>query len=213
MTDPRGYRADKAMSYVKIERIARARRKALAPDVALDSALPVSEIFEWLDDQVVKAANDNVIVGLDYGVVNLPRGVEGRTQYDRERRKIAIELDAKTYEGLKTDQPRARMTVGHEMGHADLHTDLLLRISVIPHHQMALQRGSADPHPFYIDTEWQAGAYAGALLMPARGIAKLEQRHGRVSVPLLQETFLVSAEAANIRLANYHAKKTQLLSV
>jgi Zn-dependent peptidase ImmA (M78 family) len=57
--------------------------------------------------------------------------------------------------------------------------------------QAAFHRGHTDHKPF-LDTEWQANAFASALLMPARGLAALEEQHGRISLPMISDTLKVS---------------------
>jgi len=94
-----------------------------------------------------------------------------------------------------------------------LHTAQIMRISSIPHSVIAFQREMSEPHQFYRDTEWQADAYAGALLMPAKAIAALERRVDRITARHLQETFDVSYDAAAIRLDNYRRRRESLLKI
>ena len=78
--------------------------------------------------------------------------------------------------------------------------------------QAALHRGGQEvEHEAYQDTEWQANAFAGALLMPARGLLILDQEHGELSTALVTEHFRVSAEAAGYRLELYNNRKKELL--
>ncbi len=206
----RGYRADRKLTFVEIERRALARRQDLVPGLLLDQPMPCAELFERIDETSARGARG--VVRLDYGVQNLPRGIEGQARYDERRKRIVIELAEPTYRSLRTGKPRSRVTFLHELGHADLHTDQLVRMSTIPHRVAALQRATEPPHDHCIDTEWQATAYAIALLMPARGLAELERRFGRLTVPLLQQMFSVSYQAAGIRLQTFVERRTQLLA-
>lgn len=177
MKPPRGFKADRALSHVDIERIALRRRRLLAPGRRLDEPLACAEIFEHIDDFGVTSSRGEL--RLDYGTANLPGSAEGQTRFIPETKRILIELHEGTYKDLSNGGRRPRMTVLHELGHADLHTEMLLRMSTIPHHVMALKRAASPPHPFYLDTEWQSDAYAAAVLMPAKAIAYLERRYGR----------------------------------
>jgi hypothetical protein len=207
--DPRGFRADRGFSYQKLERIARGQRGKLALGVALDTALPCLDIFERLDEISVETRQGPV--PLDFSVADLPVNVEGQTRYDSDAKKIVVELSDRTYRALERDDPRARVTVGHEIGHAYLHADLLLRWGTIPFHEVRLFRLAAPLHPHYLDTEWQANSFGIALLMPARGIMMLERRLGRLSEHDLRKAFGVSREAARIRLVHYQQKKAELI--
>ena len=76
----------------------------------------------------------------------------------------------------------------------------------------AFHRGGQEvAHEAYQDTEWQANAFAGTLLMPARGLLILEQEHGELSLAIIAEHFHVSAEAASYRLKLYNERKEELL--
>jgi hypothetical protein len=207
--DPRGFRADRGLSYKKLETIARDHRGNLAPGVALDGALPCLRVIDRLDEMSVQTKHGPV--QLDFGVADLPVNVEGQTRYDAGANKIVVELSERTYRALERDDPRARVTVGHEVGHAYLHADLLLRWGMIPLHEVRLFRLTEPPHPHYLDTEWQANSFGITLLMPARGIMLLEKRLGRLSEQDIQKAFGVSREAARIRLAHYQQRKAELI--
>jgi hypothetical protein len=207
--DPRGFRADRGLSYKKLEKIARDHRGNLAPGVALDSALPCMSVIDRLEEMSVETKQGPV--RLDFGVADLPLNVEGQTRYDTDSGRIVVELSERTYHALERDDPRARVTVGHEIGHAYLHADLLLGWGTIPLHEVRLFRLAEPPHPHYLDTEWQANSFGITLLMPARGIMLLEKRLGRVSESEIQKAFGVSREAARIRLAHYQQRKADLI--
>ena len=76
--------------------------------------------------------------------------------------------------------------------------------------QAAFHRGRQD-HKAYTDTEWQANAFASALLMPVRGMVALERLKGKLTVSLIVDRFGVSREAAGYRLELYGKRKVELL--
>ena len=91
--------------------------------------------------------------------------------------------------------------------------DQLVRLAQMPKaQQAALHLGGQEvTHEAYQDTEWQANAFAGALLIPARGLLILERKRGELSPDIITEHFHVSAEAAGYRLELYNDRKEQLL--
>jgi len=76
--------------------------------------------------------------------------------------------------------------------------------------QAALHRDRVGHKPFQ-DTEWQANAFASALLMPAHGIAAIERDYGILNADLIVEQFKVSREAAGYRLNTFRERKEDLL--
>ena len=78
--------------------------------------------------------------------------------------------------------------------------------------QAAFHRGRQG-HRACDDTEWQANAFASALLMPAPGVAALERENGGLlTVSMIVERFRVSREAANYRLDLFTARRLELLT-
>jgi Zn-dependent peptidase ImmA (M78 family) len=69
----------------------------------------------------------------------------------------------------------------------------------LPHREAALMRSSGG-HPRYLDSEWQANAFAAAMLMPAEGLASLQGSDHKLDELLLMRRFNVSAQAAQIRI-------------
>ena len=138
---------------------------------------------------------------------------EGFARYDSDRRMIEILASSKTYDRLEQGHPHAGYFVAHELGHCLLHTNQLVRLAQMPAvEQAAFHRGGqVAGHEAFRDTEWQANAFAGALLMPARGLLALEQEHRGLSSDSIAEHFDVSAEAAGYRLELYNNRTKQLL--
>src|SRR5580658_7399012 len=173
-----GVRADHKCSYQHLERVAEHAREQLKfqPDEAIDPM----RLFEDLHCIQIRKS-DGVLVPLRGGVIDLEDS-EGYTRYDKNKKLMEILASAQTYEWLEDRHPRAGYFVGHELGHCVLHADQLVRLALMPHHQQqAFHRGREGHKPFE-DTEWQANAFAGALLMPARGIAALEEHYRIVTV-------------------------------
>lgn len=72
--------------------------------------------------------------------------------------EIAIRED--TYCRLCHDDPHARFTIGHEIGHYVLHTPEKI--------SLAFEDEAARPPRPFESPEWQANVFAGELLAPAR---------------------------------------------
>ena len=187
-----GVRADQKRSYRGLERVGRLIRKhlKLSPLDALDAL----QLFENLDEISIKM-NDGREIPFRSGVVALEDS-EGYARYDRSKNIIEMLASEQTYEWLESGNPRAAYFVAHELGHCVLHTDQLVRLAEMPTQlQEAYHRGRSD-HQTCEDTEWQANAFASALLMPAQGIQALEQEHQSLNTPLIAMQFRVSLEAA-----------------
>ena len=202
-------RADRAYSYSKLEASAAYVRQHL--NVSPEQAIEPLRLFEDLHKISLQRANRKPLP-LGYGVVALEDS-EGYARYDDARDVIEILASEQTYEWLKQGHPRGAYFVAHELGHCILHTDQLVRLAKMPtKQQAAFHRGRQD-HEAYYDTEWQANAFASALLMPARGIASIERVDRKLSVSLIVKRFGVSREAAGYRLELYSKRKNDLLAL
>ena len=203
-----GVRADRGYSYRKLEKIAAHVRDQLeySPTEAINTLL----LFDGLDIEVRDGIGRDIPI---HGSVIELNGSEGFAKYDRDRRVIEILASPETYDWLEEGHPRGGFFVAHELGHCLLHTDQLVRLAQMPKSQQAaLHRGGEEVgHETYRDTEWQANAFAGALLMPARGLVILEQEHGELTPAIIAEHFHVSDEAAGYRLELYDDRKKELL--
>jgi len=202
-----GVRADRKHSYRSLERYARLVRDHLhlAPLDALDAL----QLFENLDEISI-TMNDGREIPFRSGVVALEDS-EGYARYDRSQNLIEMLASDQTYNWLESGNPRAAYFVAHELGHCLLHTDQLVRLAKMPTQlQAAYHRGRTDHQPCE-DTEWQANAFAGALLMPAEGIQALEKKYVSIEAPLIAMQFRVSCEAAGYRLGLYRNRREQLL--
>ncbi|MDE0699153.1 MAG: ImmA/IrrE family metallo-endopeptidase [Acidimicrobiaceae bacterium] len=202
-----GVRADRGYSYRDLERIAASVRTQLSysPTGSIDTL----QLFDGLDIKV-EVGNDRTIP-IRGGVTAL-RDSEGYAKYDKDRGIIEILASPKTYDWLEKGHPRGGYFVAHELGHCLLHTDQLVRLAKMPKaQQAALHRGRKEVgHKAFMDTEWQANAFAAALLMPAWGLLALEKSE-ELSPDTIAEHFHVSDEAATYRLELYVDRKEQLL--
>ena len=203
-----GVRADRGYSYQKLEKVATYVRDQL--NCSLTEAINTLRLFDCLDIYVRDRSGQEIPIR---GSVIELGDSEGFSKYDSDRRIIEILASPRTYDWLEKGYPRGGYFVAHELGHCLLHTDQLVRLARMPKaQQAALHRGGEMvAHETYEDTEWQANAFASALLMPARGLLALERKYNELSPTTIAEHFCVSAQAARYRLDLYNARKRQLL--
>jgi hypothetical protein len=132
------------------------------------------------------------VMHFEYEISELPDGIEAAM--DPQNRRII--LSPETYESLLKDNPRARFTAAHEIGHGWLHSRELQHRILDGGNVLKLNRGAI---PAYRDPECQANAFASALLMPTRHVEEI------IKTPLRQTSrivkiFKVSVEAAGYRV-------------
>jgi hypothetical protein len=114
--------------------------------------------------------------------------------------EIIILVSESVWDALESDAPRshyARTTVCHEIGHAILHVPLLRRRLLATDVLARTQRSNLRP---YLDPEWQAWAFAGAILMPSATLRMLQVRHGGLPASLVASTYHVSEQMAQSHL-------------
>jgi hypothetical protein len=203
-----GVRADGSWSYRRLEGLAAHVREQL--DLRADEAIDPLELFEDLHEISISRSN-GVEIPLRGGVISLEDS-EGYTRFDGGRDVLEILASERTYEWLEQGHPRAGYFVVHELGHCILHTDQLVRLARMPTEQQAAFHRGRQGHRACDDTEWQANAFASALLMPAQGVAALERQNGGLTVSMIVEGFRVSREAANYRLDLFTARRRELLT-
>ncbi len=202
-----GVRADHPYSYRKLETTATHVRQQL--NIPPHEAVDPLRLFEGLDDIRI-GRRSGLPIPLRHGVISLEES-EGYTKYDRKRGVIEVLASEQTYEWLEQSYPRATYFVAHELGHCVLHTEQLIRLAHTPATRLeGLHRGKATHKP-YQDTEWQANAFAGALLMPATGLLALERAIGSLTATDVSEFFGVSNEAAGYRIALYSNRRAELV--
>jgi len=205
----RGLRMKNPQGYRSLESIALSMRKQLAPEIDVDEALPLHDVFQRLGRMSVvvggKARPVRYVVeeGLGYGV-------EALTRYDRDEDAFDVVLNGRTYDAVERDLPgRPYFTLPHEIGHLVLHTEELIELAIIPHHR-ALMRGGGEHRPF-LDSEWQANGHGAAFAMPAAGLARLDDR-GMLTPENVQATFKVSPKAAEIRISVFRERRAELMA-
>jgi predicted transcriptional regulator len=192
-----GIPADKARSYASIEAVAAGLRQKLN--------LEMLERFDALDF-FEKQIGDIVII--DHGkeikmveaIDDCPQ--EGMTRWDTESQRLEIVLAQRTYDMLQENHVRARSTVAHETGHAVLHTAQIIRLAGMNLKSHVAFHRDRNPHKAYLDTEWQANAFASSLLMPAEGVKSLVEEKN-FSTTRLERVYGVSEESATYRLETY----------
>jgi hypothetical protein len=178
-----------------------------------DPGVPIIglQFFDQINSIEVEM-NDGSELPLETGIEHLGDGREGLSRYNPDNRCLEILLAPGTYEALEKGSPRAAYCLVHEFSHALLHGEQLRQLAELPQpSQIAFHRGAPQPHPMYLDTEWQANALAAALLMPARGLLDLEKRYGRLAEDLVTGQYGVSAKAAEIRINVFTERRATLL--
>lgn len=207
-----GYPAASGRSYVDIEAVAADIRQQLAPGLSADAMLPGLTVFESLNKNPL--SNEGKRIRLDYAVNELPTDIEALTIYDKSRRRIVLALSTKTYENLERGEARSRFSLFHEVGHAVLHHQELRTLSRQPKAlASALMRKPISSHPIYMDTEWQADAFSAAMLMPAKGLRRLEKLHDELKPSIIVAAYNVSYQAADTRLGVYKNNRADLICV
>jgi hypothetical protein len=203
MTKLRGIKASKGRSTRDIENLARSARRQLG----FDSHDHISgvEFFERLHR--LKLVTSGRETCLDWAVEELPPGFDAVTRYDPDRQQIEIVLSPETYDGLEEGDRRQRFCLFHELGHALLHTAELVKLAAMPHESAAaLARGKGKDHKPFYDTEWQANTFAGAMLIPADALRRIEEKGLVLTPELIAERSHVSRPCAEIRLDIYRKR-------
>jgi hypothetical protein len=110
-----------------------------------------------------------------------------------------VEFAPDTFETLQ--EHRHLFTGAHEIGHVDLHGDQVQARFNNNGDMTLFRRSKIKP---FLDPEWQANAYAAALLMPIPIIQKIVHAGGGVSD--VASLLKVSQEAAQFRLSKLREK-------
>jgi hypothetical protein len=104
----------------------------------------------------------------------------GRVEFDE---KLLV-LREDVYDGVNENRGRDRFTACHEVGH------------VVLHDGRRLSRALPSGHPIkaYLDPEWQANRFAGALLMPKQMVLRFS------TIEQVMREFGVTRDAATVRM-------------
>lgn len=172
------------MSRVAIERDATIVVARFQPDLLKrPGCFPVLKLFDALSDQYE----------LDPGVEELSDGVEGMTFPDGR-----VLVSEETYRGAHDGLGRPRFTVVHECYHGIKHREQIRKVLIDTGELVVYRRQSIKP---FRDPEWQANAFAGAVLMPEEMVRWLARKEHRMLLPAtMAEEFGVSIPAAEVRL-------------
>lgn len=198
MTRPlTGIPADKARSYASIEAVAAGLRQKL--NLEMLERFDALDFFEKQIDDIVIIDHGKEIKMVE-AIDDCPQ--EGMTRWDTESQRLEIVLAQRTYDMLQENHVRARSTVAHETGHAVLHTAQIIRLAGMNLKSHVAFHRDRNPHKAYLDTEWQANAFASSLLMPAEGV-KLLVEEKNFSTTRLVCVYGVSEESATYRLETY----------
>ncbi len=132
-------------------------------------AIPIVDLLELT---LPKSFND-----FDYAILPTEKmnGISALTIPDNNQ----IVLRQDIYEDACTGDGYSRFTIAHEIGHLLMHRDLARREPVMSRTRL------------YENSEWQADAFAGELLMPAQRIATM-------SIEQIAERYQVSPRAAEV---------------
>lgn len=134
--------------------------------------------FGWFLDWL------SVKYGITYDVVEPHEMPHHDVEACWDPESVTMHIRSDVFMKLCLDDPRARFTVVHELGHGLLG------------HQRTLNRTAyGRPPRVFEDSEWQANLFAAEFLMPLDVIRKF----GLNSAWMIEQHFNVSAQAAHLR--------------
>jgi len=209
---PRGIKAERRYRYAELEQIGRQFRRRIG--LAAHQKIDALGLYDRIQDYPVIVNRKRYRLGCRIG--QLDNGLEAQAQFLPDRQEYEVVLTGKTYDWLEAGNPRGTWGFIHEVNHITLHPNLLQRLAGLsPISQAALYKGEPKPHAFCEDTEWQADALTGAVIMPAEGIRAIEARSRIGDVLLVRriaQVYGASPEAASYRLHIYRKYCMELLS-
>jgi antitoxin HicB len=159
-------------------------------------AIPVHEILS--SSRLSKALGALVIFHTDPAIPE-----EAVAEHDGSSFTLRLRLDVR--DGAREGNGRYRFTVAHELAHLVLHRDDLVRNRGRAFRDVVSPTDKLPPGvPIYRSPEWQANAWAGAFLMPLRGVRsylrRLDEHGDEFTQAAFAANFQVSVQAATIRL-------------
>jgi hypothetical protein len=170
------------LSYADLERFAERLVERHYPELLEQpGAFPIQEFFEFTLEPTY-----GVVAGVSS---RLPANVEGITLPGSRAALPQTLIAPAVYEGMAGGIGRARFTGAHEAGHALLHAKQIRTMLISGTLGGLHRRSNIQP---CANPEWQANAFAGALLMNAPAV--------RAAIQKLA-VFQVSYSALGIRLS------------
>ncbi len=204
-----GLKAHVGRSYAEIEDIARRTRDYFGVG---EGAADCLRLFEHLHEMHVPT--NKGLVPVTWAVADHQLPSEGLTAFRPDLGPdghLEMFLREDVYQDLRSHQPRARFTFAHELGHVVLHAQDLVANGQVDRYCTALPRASPRRHhKVWDDTEWQANAFAGAFLMPARELDRLYMI-GKLNDRTVAKTYIVSSSAAQTRIDVFMPRRTDLV--
>ena len=155
-------------------------RKTLQVDQILDLPVFTERLFRY---------GITVDVVEDHDPLFALAGVEASCEVE----SATIYLTATTHAAVCSNNPRARFTICHELGHL-----------LMAHKKLLHRSDASQPHRVFEDSEWQADTWVAEFLMPLDEMHRLNLRRADE----IQGQFGVSQLAATNRAA--YVQKKQL---
>ena len=160
----------------------RAWIRAVALNVRTQLGIPNDEKFNLVRLTELILSEKFQLIGYHVETEELMGNVEAVTIISSSNSPI-IMLREDVYDGALSGEARDKFTVGHELGHVFLHS------------QMGTQLLLADENcPAFRSSEWQANEFSAELLAPAHLLSELDTEES------IMERFNVSNEVAVRRL-------------
>jgi len=181
----------------RIDEIAAAARRRLAPSVRPDEKVDMVRVLEDLDGRLVKLPNGTTAT-VKLAVEDLPKHVLGETRLVDDC--IYVAMGSRPYMML-SHEGWARFTAAHEVGHVTMHAQTLMKLKTMSQYEAALARATAS-HKYDVDSENQANNFAAAFLAPDEGLQML-QISGKLRVAEVMKTFGMGRKAATVRIENF----------
>jgi IrrE N-terminal-like domain len=205
---PRGLKADRGHSYISLEKEAVALRRMFKID--LDRPIDGVALWNAIPYRLVSRVA-GCAYHVDVDIRPLDNGRIGQACWDSAIGKFLISLTEDSYRRLELGQV---WDLIHEIMHVRLHPRLLQRLKSSEYLEKAYnERFLKHSHRSSRDTEWQANAGAAAVIMPAIGICKLEQRVRHDELLLrLENSFRVRPVIVQRRWEIYLKYKSDLLT-
>ncbi|MCC7510093.1 MAG: ImmA/IrrE family metallo-endopeptidase [Planctomycetes bacterium] len=168
---PPGFRADAPKSYTDIEQEAERLRilvyEYLGEEHDHLEPFRLTEFLDMLEVHAAPSDDGDQPYKIAWRREELPEYVDAFTRFVPEERAFHLLISPMTDRRLRKGEGRSRFAVAHEAGHFWLHQSELRRLAIDE------VVDTDEDVPPYKAVEWQANAFAGALLAPALGISRI----------------------------------------